>query len=862
MPDLFNTFSLLGQYRQDYTTRELRSAAAMVGNGRAFHRILLNDEQMRELTDTHRNGLNFDRERLSALITKAQQLQSRLQTIYRAMLERTLSVNSADEATPGQLTDGWASDEWRIAGADLPLNYSRAAMPDPDGSDRFARSSDDLGRLRFYRPAAPPTLYEERASYFTAVSYLYDWDLHQIRTTYATGSDAGAPLNDVSLDRRIDVVAVDPNRQPGRQWRAGDVIPLDMTEIFTPEFLASTIGQHLAGIRYQNGSGYQFDANVPLYAYVREVDFLPDGVTKPKFIDILAGPPAADADGDGSPDNVVWMDDYLRGVSSQTADLTLRDDAGMTTADVNGWLPDAGQVYHFSDAPFGGPNGGTGFDHSVWAGTHWMGSGAFGGTGFGSGQWDDDRAGFTKTIAMPDTPLMHPSLSYQLPWTVRIDDYGSLTWSSGSGWQTLAADGVGGPAVDANPPLTIDSMGLAPGALQFRMEGYNRKAQFWATLLPPMGGIAMEMPDGSWTNPNLTATWWRDGAAGLQIDNGALTLRTLRAESAPGRNDGDQNLVGAARFYVDPKGNIFDLFGAGNGSPDDYDYVPDVLTNQHVNLVGNVFGDRRHMASVQPLDSNGDGILGGSEAVPSLEISARSYNQPDIVIAPPTPGSHAPYGSTTADPSTQSLYAYNPGLAGIYLGFAEKADLTVGMAGIDKDAYGRSLNRLTIQPFRTGDSIETPTGGNAMLDRSYQTIPAGSTVVIRDGQGRIVDQQATIGPQAADGSYTVTPSAGLRLKSGTAYTVTLPNDPTARSGGSRENSLTHVLADILTTSEYRDVMKAGLLDDVMLTASATDAYDGILSGRLTIRWNRRQERMEIYQNSFAAIYKSAPPPHA
>lgn len=862
MPDLFDAFGLLTQYRQDYTSRQLQAAAAPSAAA-ACSRILLDDEALRQLSDTYRAGLTFDRERLSALVAKAQELQGRLQAVYQSMLERTLAVNSADVATPGQLTDGWDTDVWRIAGADVPLNFSRAAMPDPDGSDRFGRRSDALGRLRFYRPGLPPSMYEERASYATTLSYLYDWDLHQIDARYLTGSDPGGPLDDVSQERSVEVVAIDPNRQPARQWRAGDLIPLDLNEIFTPEFLASTVGQHLAGIRYVNGSGYRFDGNVPLYAYVREVDYLADGVTRPKLIDILAGPDRTDGDGDGVPDSTVWLDDFLTGLSSQSADLTLRDDVGMTTTDVNGWQPDGGQVYHFDDAPFGGPNGGTGFDHSVWSGSHWQGSGAFGGTGFGNGQWDDDMAAFTKTVALTDTPLMHPSLTYTLPWTVGIDDYGSLSWSNGVTTRFLVTDTTGGQAIDGTPPFTIASMDLQSGPMTFRIQGYNRKAQAWATVIPPGAGIAVEQADGTWTDPNRIATWWRDGAAGMQLDDGALTVRTLRPESAPGANDGDQNLVGAARFYVDPKGNIFDLFGEGNASPDDYDYVPDVLNNQHTNLVGNVFGSRRQMAIVRPLDGDGDGRLVGAETLPSLAISPRAFNRPDEPIAPPSPGSHTPYDALAADAATQSLYAFNPGVAGLYLGFVEQTSLTMGRAALDVDAYGQSLNHLTIRPLRTGDSLsvaESPTSGTAMLDRSYDVLPAGATVVVRDGRGRLVDQLATVGPQSPDGSYTVTPSAGVHLSPGTAYTVSLPEDAAARSGGSRDNSLTVTLADILTTSAYREVLRAGLLDDLMLTASATDAYGGMLAGRVTLHWNPRQERIEIFQNSLAAIDHGPPPP--
>ncbi len=246
-----------------------------------------------------------------------------------------------------------------------------------------------------------------------------------------------------------------------------------------------------------------------------------------------------------------------------------------------------------------------------------------------------------------------------------------------------------------------------------------------------------------------------------------------------------------------------------------------------------------------------------------LQISARAYNRPDNPVDLPGLGTGDAFDAATADPATVDVSPFNPGLAGLYLGFTEKADLTMGVTGLDKDGYGRPLNRLTILPQRTGDSLSVPgdpMSGTAMLDRQYQALATGATVVIRDGQGRMIDQGATVGPQAPDGGYTVTPSPGIKLQSGTRYTVTLPHDGLTRSGGSRNNGLTHVLADILATSEYREVMRAGLPDDLMLAASVKDPYGGMLSGRLTVRWNKRQERIEIFQNSFAAVYKAPGPP--
>ncbi|MBC7545549.1 MAG: hypothetical protein H7338_22700 [Candidatus Sericytochromatia bacterium] len=862
MPHIFDTASLVSHFSEERSQSQLRAFARNLSSGlnTQFTPLLLDDEVIRERSKTYKEGIDFDRERLTGLTAKVQQLQARLQAVYQALLDRTLTANSAEVATDQSRPDIWTDGTWRIAGADVPLNYARAAHTRPDLPDTFGDGPDNLGRLHFWRPMGNGSAYEERAGFFTTMAYLYEWDLHQVSATYATGTDPGLPaaINDISQENTVQVVAVDPAKHPGRQWKAGDVILLSPGEIFTPEFLGSAIGQHTAGISYINGSGYQFDTNVSLYAYVREVDLLPDGLTRPRSIDILSGPAAVDANGDGEADNVVWMDDYLRSITTLQEDFTLRDDVAFSQTAVNGWIPDTPNAYHFQDAPPPGPNGGVGFDHSVWAGANWQGSGW--GGGLGSGQWDDARAAFRRDLTLANDPLQHPTLNYTLPWNVRIDDYGALTFWNGTAWQSMATDTTGGPAGGVTSLPAIASMDLHQNVThQFEISGYNRLAN--RVFL----GTSYEKPDGSWTDGTGVLPSWRDGPGGLQIDNGKWDIQTLRPETAPGENDGDQNIVGTSRYYVDKQGNIFDLFGDGNSRTDYYDYIPDVMTNRTQQYVGNVFGQTQRLAVKRKLDANGNNTIDAAEAAPSLQFSPRDYNKPDDVIVLPGQGATGVYDAAMGDPGgsgsagTVSMATYNPQFAETYMGFVEDPTLQLGRAGVQRDAFGNVDNRLVIWPQRTGDSLSTSdwtTTGDAQLDRDYVPLPAGTTVLIRDGFGAIVDGQATLSAQNPDGSYLVTPSSGVKLRKGQAYSVLSTSDPDARAGGSLTNGLSHILMDVLTGSEYRAALRAGLLEDLMVSASATDAFGGSLSAKMTFRYNKRQERVEIYQNSFAAFYKS------
>lgn len=898
MSNLFDSFSLGQTFAIDTTSRSLqRVAKSITGGGALFDKALLDDEWMRQQTKGHKEGVDWDHERLSSLISKMQTLQARLQAVYQSMNDRIMCTNSAEAATNQEFTDPWTDTQWRVAGGRLPLVFSRGSHADGDLQDDLVTDSNNLGRAHFWRPVVNGggQIYEERAGFYTTAAYLNQWDLHQLNVKYQTGSEpaVGNQLIDVTQDNKVQVVAVDYAKTQTRNWKLGDVIPLDPNDIFTPEFL-NTPGIGAKGysdIVYQNGSGYQFKPNVPLYAYVREVEYYPDDVTIPTAIDILTGPTPVDADGDGVPDNTVKMETYLRHITDVNYDFNLRDDYNFSAGNVNGWIPDSPQAYHFDDNDWISPAGGTGFDHSVWAGSHWQGSGFWG--GLGEGQWSDVSSTFRKSWQFANDPLRHPTFNYDAStfgWNVQIDDFGHLNFFNGSTWQNWMTDMTAG-APAAGLTGIVSSMGLQQGVTnQFAIDGWNRKASWiWRGIsfptTPPWPdhkdyqdyyGNWGETPDGlGWPTYEFRGIEWRDGGAGMQIDNGTWTFKTIEPESAPGANDGDMNLQGTDRYVIDRYGNIFDKFGSGNAQADFYDYTltnGDLLDNGKMNYVGNIFGAKQRVAQRTKVDTNASNTLTGSELRPTLEFSERDYNKPDDTIVLPTVGSMtAPHNAQLADQAingsfgTTALDTFNPSFAGKYIGFTETAAVTIGTAGVDTDSYGKNLNSLTFRAFRTGDSLTSPywtTTGDDQLDRDYTPVAAGATVYITDRNGTVIDAAATISGKDANGNYTVTPSAAVKLEAGKVYKVTTPPIPDARTGGTIENGMANILKGVLTGSEYREVLRAGLLDDIMLSASSTDPFGGMINGKLTISYNKRQERLELFQNAFSTVFKSERPARA
>lgn len=82
-----------------------------------------------------------------------------------------------------------------------------------------------------------------------------------------------------------------------------------------------------------------------------------------------------------------------------------------------------------------------------------------------------------------------------------------------------------------------------------------------------------------------------------------------------------------------------------------------------------------------------------------------------------------------------------------------------------------------------------------------------------------------------------------------------------RSGGAdvenNVNRLTKRLKQILDSSEYKDVIRFGLLnDDHYLAATVSDNRGDQIVGKLIINWDWRRRRVKVKQGAFSAVYKA------
>jgi hypothetical protein len=82
-----------------------------------------------------------------------------------------------------------------------------------------------------------------------------------------------------------------------------------------------------------------------------------------------------------------------------------------------------------------------------------------------------------------------------------------------------------------------------------------------------------------------------------------------------------------------------------------------------------------------------------------------------------------------------------------------------------------------------------------------------------------------------------------------------------RSGGAdektgNENKLTKRLKQVLDSTEWQEVLKYGLLDNMFIAATASDNRGDQMTGKLLLNWDWRRRRVQVDQLFFSAIYKA------
>lgn len=176
-----------------------------------------------------------------------------------------------------------------------------------------------------------------------------------------------------------------------------------------------------------------------------------------------------------------------------------------------------------------------------------------------------------------------------------------------------------------------------------------------------------------------------------------------------------------------------------------------------------------------------------------------------------------------------------------------------------------------ISKFSIGDDLKIVNGVN------NQTV---QITAINTGTGQITFQPytgtglgfATVGITTVSNNYALSdidPNYAIRMYSGAdkfnigANTTVHSMNLTAtngRSGGANvtgnQNKLTTRLKSILDNAEYADVIKYNLLDEIYISATASDNRGDQVIGKLILNWDWQRKRLGLTQGSFSAVYKS------
>ena len=77
-----------------------------------------------------------------------------------------------------------------------------------------------------------------------------------------------------------------------------------------------------------------------------------------------------------------------------------------------------------------------------------------------------------------------------------------------------------------------------------------------------------------------------------------------------------------------------------------------------------------------------------------------------------------------------------------------------------------------------------------------------------------------------------------------------------RTGGSYDNPFTKLLKFYIDSSDFEDILRHNMFQDVFITSVSQDSYGDMLSGKLILNWDWKKRRTKIFQASFFSLYHS------
>jgi len=227
-----------------------------------------------------------------------------------------------------------------------------------------------------------------------------------------------------------------------------------------------------------------------------------------------------------------------------------------------------------------------------------------------------------------------------------------------------------------------------------------------------------------------------------------------------------------------------------------------------------------------------------------------------------------------------------------YIGAEDRRDTsyytspTVGYSGTEESSLATGVyNRFEIvgeiklyAPVSAGSNtitLTTPTGGTTPNSKDKflpgDKVKLGNqtlTVLSATGNNltftQNIDSNFSAGTIAYTNSYTGISNKKLRTDVDPDYAFKVYNNlvtaSKGRSGGStieeNKNKLTEKIKAILDSQEYQEVLKYGLLDNVIIAATTNSSRGDQIVGKIILDWDWRKRRVKVTQGAFSAVYKS------
>ncbi|GIW22060.1 MAG: hypothetical protein KatS3mg068_1067 [Candidatus Sericytochromatia bacterium] len=189
-----------------------------------------------------------------------------------------------------------------------------------------------------------------------------------------------------------------------------------------------------------------------------------------------------------------------------------------------------------------------------------------------------------------------------------------------------------------------------------------------------------------------------------------------------------------------------------------------------------------------------------------------------------------------------------------------------GVIDIDTDRDGVLSDTEIANGIALGKRKTKYIGAEDRRDTSYYTsatVGYSGTTASSLATG-VYNRFAVVNSSGADVSYTSGGDKFLKTDKDNDYAYKVYNNlvtaSKGRSGGANVdgnvNKFTEKLKAILDSQEYQEVLKYGLLDNIIIAATSNSSRGDQIVGKIILDWDWRRRRVKVTQGAFSAVYKS------